>query len=210
MTCPTPTYFLELVRDHAAKLRPLEVQDATTVKLAELVHARRDIVDRRTQTSNQTTSLLKTYYPQALVLAGDLNKEMALDFLKRWPDLISLKAAKPATLKRFYFQHNVRSAELVQERLQFIQKAVALTTEEARVSVAVLQLRHLVELLCTFRKHISIFDQEIRNAFREHPEAELYRDLPGAGRNWPPACASPWALCAPPIPIPPACRNTPA
>jgi hypothetical protein len=61
--------------------------------------------------------------------------------------LISLKAARPATLKRFYYQHNVRSTQLVQERLQFIHKAVALTTEEARVSVAVLQLRHLVEQL---------------------------------------------------------------
>jgi hypothetical protein len=178
---PDADVLLELGRDHAAKLRPLEAQDAATVKLAELVHARRDIVDRRTQTINQTISLLKTYYPQAMVLTGNLNNEMALDFLKRWPDLISLKAAKPATLKRFYFQHNVRSTELVQERLQFIHKAVALTTEEARVSVAVLQLRHLVEQLCIFRKHIAIFDQEIQNAFREHPEAGLYRDLPGAG-----------------------------
>src|SRR5260370_2531294 len=142
---PDADVLLELGRDHAAKLRPLEVQDDLTVKLAELVHARRDIVDRRTQTINQPTSVLKTYYPQALTLTGDLKNEMALDFLKRWPDLISLKASKPGNLKRFYFRHNVRSTQLVQERLQFIQKAVALTTEEARVSVAVLQLRHLVE-----------------------------------------------------------------
>ena len=178
---PDADVLLELVRDHAVKLRPLEVQDAPTVKLAELVHARRDIVDRRTQTINQTTSLLKTYYPQALELAGGLDRDMALDFLSRWPDVISLKAVRPATLKRFYHQHNVRSTQLVEERLQFIQKAVALTTQEARVSVAVLQLRHLVEQLRAFRKHIAIFDQEIQIAFRQHPEAGLYRDLPGAG-----------------------------
>jgi len=183
---PDADVLLELGRDHTAKLRPLEVQDDLTVKLAELVHARRDIVDRRTQTINQTTSLLKTYYPQSLTLTGDLKHEMALDFLKRWPDLISLKAAKPATLKRFYFQHNVRSTELVQERLQFIRQAVALTTQEARVSVAVLQLQHLLEQLCTFRKHIAIFDHEIKNAFRQHPEAELFRDLPGAGAQMAP------------------------
>jgi transposase len=178
---PDADVLLELVRDHAAKLRPLEVQDPHTVKLTELVQVRRDIVDRRTQTLNQTTSLLKTYYPQALELAGELNTDMALDFLSRWPDLISLKAAKPATIKRFYYQHNVRSTELVQERLEFIQKAEALTTETCRVSVAVLQVRHLVDQLRAFRKHISLFDKEIHNAFREHPEAALYRDLPGAG-----------------------------
>ena len=178
---PDADVLLELVRDHAAKLRPLEVQDPHTVKLTELVQVRRDIVDRRTQTLNQTTSLLKTYYPQALELAGELNTDMALDFLSRWPDLISLKAAKPATIKRFYYQHHVRSTELVQERLEFIQKAEALTTETCRVSVAVLQVRHLVDPLRAFRKHISLFDKEIHNAFREHPEAALYRDLPGAG-----------------------------
>jgi transposase len=178
---PDADVLLELVRDHAAKLRPLEVQDPQTVKLTELVQVRRDIVDRRTQALNQTTSLLKTYYPQALALAGDLNTDMALDFLSRWPDLISLKAAKPATLKRFYYRHNVRSTPLVTERLAFIQQAQALTTEESRVSVAVLQMRHLLDQLRAFRKHIALFDQEIKTAFREHPEAALYRDLPGAG-----------------------------
>jgi transposase len=188
---PDADVLLELVRDHAAKLRPLEVQDPQTVKLTELVQVRRDIVDRRTQALNQTTSLLKTYYPQALELAGDLNTGMALDFLSRWPDLISLKAAKPATLKRFYYQHNVRSAEVVAARLEFIQKAVALTSEESRVSVAVLQVRHLVDQLRAFRKHIDIFDQEIQTAFRAHPEAALYRDLPGAGKQLAPRlCAA--------------------
>jgi transposase len=59
--------------------------------------------------------------------------------------------------------------------------ANASTARASRVSVAVLQLRHLVEQLRAFRKHIAIFDQEIQNAFRQHPEAGLYRDLPGAG-----------------------------
>jgi transposase len=188
---PDADVLLELVRDHAAKLRPLEVQDPQTVKLAELVQVRRDIVDRRTQALNQTTSLLKTYFPQALELAGELNTDMALDFLSRWPDLISLKAAKPAEIKRFYYRHNVRSTPLVEERLAFTQKAEALTTDEARVSVAVLQVRHLVDQLRAFGKHIAIFDQEIKTAFREHPEAGLYRDLPGAGAQLAPRlCAA--------------------
>jgi hypothetical protein len=178
---PDADVLLELVRDHAAKLRVLETQDPQTVKLTALVQARRDIVDRRTQALNQATALLKSYYPQALELAGNLNTDMALDFLQRWPDLLRLKAAQPATVKRFYYQHNVRSIPLVQERLRFIQNARALTTEEARVSVAVLQVRHLVDQLRTFAKHIALFDQEIKMAFAGHPEASLYRDLPGAG-----------------------------
>jgi hypothetical protein len=178
---PDALVCLELVRDHAAKLRPLPTQDPPTLKLTGLVEVRRDMVDRRTTTLNQTTSLLKNYYPQALALLENLNTPMALDFLRRWPDLISLKAAKPATLKRFFYRHNVRSETRVQERLALIAQAVPLTTEEARVSVAVLQLRQLVDQLEVFQEHIARMDDEIQTVFAAHPEAHLFRDLPGAG-----------------------------
>ena len=178
---PDARVLLELARDHAAKLRPLEAQDSQTLKLAGLVEARRDTVDRRTQGLNQTTSLLRTYYPQALELVGELDTQLALDFLSRWPDLIRLKAAQPGVIKRFYYRHNLRRPELLKQRLQFIAQAVALTTDEARVSVAVLQLRCLVDQLRVFSKHVAILEQEIKTVFAEHPEAALFRDLPGAG-----------------------------
>jgi transposase len=178
---PDALLCLELVRDHAAKLRRLEPQDPQTVKLAGLVAARRDLVDQRTTLLNQLTSLLKSYYPQALALLENLNTPMAVAFLRRWPELITLKAARTATLKRFFYQHNVRSEDLVTARLALIAQAVALTTEEARVSVAVLQLNALVDQLEVFQKHVARLDAQIKSAFAEHPDAFLFRDLPGAG-----------------------------
>ena len=58
---PDARVLLELVRLHTGKLRPLEMQDPTTVKLGGLVEARRKLVDRRTQVILQLESLLKTY-----------------------------------------------------------------------------------------------------------------------------------------------------
>jgi transposase len=178
---PDARVLLELVRDHAGKLRPLQEQDPHTVKLTGLVEARRRIVDRRTTVLNQLTSLLKSYYPQALHLLDQLNTELAIAFLRRWPELISLKAAKPATIKRFYYQHQVRSQPLVQARLDLIARAVALTTDESRLNVARLQLDQLLDELEVFRKHVSRFDAQIKTVFASHPEARLFRDLPGAG-----------------------------
>ena len=178
---PDARVLLELARDHAAKLRPLETQDPQTLKLTGLVEARRDTVDRRTQVLNQLTSLLRAYYPQALELVGGLDTELAVAFLSRWPDLLTLKAVQPGVLKRFYYAHHLRRPELLTARLQFIQQAVALTTEDARVSVAVLQLRCLLDQLRAFRKHVAILDAEIKTTFAAHPEVALFRDLPGAG-----------------------------
>jgi transposase len=178
---PDARVLLELVRDHTAKLRPLEPEDPQTVKLAGLVEARRDLVDRRTQGLNQLTSLLRAYYPQALELVGDLDTELAVDFLERWPDLLTLKTAKPGVVKRFYYAHQLRRPELLEQRLQRIRQAVALTTDEARVSVAVLQLRCLLDQLRACRRHVARFDQEINTVFAAHPDVMLFRALPGAG-----------------------------
>ena len=178
---PDAVVLLELVRDHTAKLRPLERQDVDTQKLDALTQARRDMVDRRTQVLNQLTALLKTYYPQAFELVGNLNTKLAADFLDRWPDLLALKAARPATLKRFYYAHNLRRPELLEQRLTFIRAAVALTTNEATLQVAVLQLRFLLDQLRVFHRHVPQLEEQIKELFAQHPEAELFRDLPGAG-----------------------------
>jgi len=180
---PDAKVLLELVRDHAAKLRVLESQDPATVKLAGLVEARRKLVDRRTQLILQVQSLLKSYYPQALEVAGDLKSEVALAFLNRWPDLISLKSAKPATIKRLYYLHQVRSQDLVKQRLALIAQATALTTDAARVEVAVLHLRALLDQLKVFRQHIPRLDDAINQAFAGHADRALFSNLPGAGRQ---------------------------
>jgi transposase len=178
---PDARVLLELVHDHAAKLRPLELQDADTQKLDGLAQARRDLVDRRTQVLNQLTALLKTYYPQALELVGNLNTELAADFLSRWPDLLTLKAARPDSIKRFYYAHNLRRPELLEQRLAFIRQAVALTTNEVALQVAVLQLRFLLDQWRVFHRHVPRLDAQIKQAFTQHPEVDLFRNLPGAG-----------------------------
>lgn len=178
---PDAQVLLELVRDHRDKLRPLQPQDAATTKLRALVEARRDMVDRRTALLNELTSLLKSYYPQALVLVGNLDSDLAVKFLERWPDLISLKAARRGTVRRFYYQHQVRAKELVDERVGHIRQTVALTTDDAVVSVAVLQLRQLLDQLKVFQKHIPVLNEQIKTVFASHPDAHLFRELPGAG-----------------------------
>ena len=180
---PDARVLLELVRDHAAKLRPLEAQDPQTEHLTALVKTRRDMVERGKQVLNQLTSLLKSYFPQALQLVGQLNTPLAVAFLKRWPDLLSLKMAKPGTVRRFYYAHNVRRPAKVQERLELIKNAMALSTNEDRVAVSVLKLRLLLDQIAAFQKHIPRIEAEIRCVFAEHPERELFRDLPGAGEH---------------------------
>lgn len=188
---PDAQVLLDMVLVHADKFRPWETPDALTHKLDRLVQARREMVDRRTRTIQRIISLLRNYYPQALELVSDVGSPMMVELLIRWPDLISLKAARPATIKAFYHKHNVRSAKLLEQRLELIKEARALTTDEAIVQVAVMQVQELAAELGVFHKHITKMDKAIEQTFKDHPDAHLFRDLPGAGRQMAPRlCAA--------------------
>lgn len=180
---PDALVLLDLLRHHRAKLRCLASEDVATRKLAGLAEARRRAVDHRTQLGNELRSVLKGYFPLALELVGEqLYSPLALDFLCRWPSLTDLKAARPATVKTFYHRHNVRRPDAVAQRLERVGQALPLTTDEAIVFVGIRQVQRLVEETRVVQKHIERYEGEIAQAFASHPEADLFRELPGAGK----------------------------
>jgi transposase len=180
---PDALLLLELVLDHRPKLRPLQPADSTTRQLAALVELRRDLVDRRTQVVLQLNSLLKSYFPQALELLGhDLTSDLALAFLRRWPDPLALKLARPSSLEKLYYKHSVRSESLIAKRLGLLEDLRPLTSDESVLMPARWHLAALLEQLRGLTKHIERIEKQTQILFKEHPEAYLFRDLPGAGK----------------------------
>ena len=179
---PDARTLLEILTHHRARLRLLVPHDPATRRLGLLNEARRTVVDRRTLLSNQLTSLLKNYYPQALELTGKKRyAPLALAFLERWPELASLQQARAQTLRSFYHRHQVRRPELVAERLEIVRTARALSSDRALCEVSILEMRVLVAELRLLEKHLAAMEAAMDAAFAAHPEAWLFRDLPGAG-----------------------------
>ena len=179
---PDAEVLLELVENHRDKLRRVHVLDAATARVEQLTMLRRDMVNRRTQLTNQLDGLLKKYFPQALELVGaSLHSEMAMDFLTRWPSLVELKGCRSATIKQFYHKHNVRSTVSVEERLKLIAEAKFVTVDTVRNEIWKLELASLVEELKVRVKHVGIVEEQIAEAMKEHPDASLFTELPGAG-----------------------------
>lgn len=179
---PDAQILLEIIESHRQRLRVLVPQDAATRRVALLVEVRRKLVDSRTQATNQITSLLKNYYPQALELTGEsLCAPMAMDFLERWPELALLQRAKAQTVRDFYQAHNVRRPELIEARLALIKGARPLTEDRALCEVSVLHLAALVAEVRALSAHVAKADEAIATAFDIHPDAHIFRSLPGAG-----------------------------
>jgi transposase len=172
----------EFVRLHRDKLQALEPDTELTRKLAGLVANRRHLVDERTRLVNQLHSLLKTYFPLAReFLKQQMNKPMAAEFLLRWSTLEALKKEKNKTLRAFFYQHHSRSAKRIEERLEALPSAKALTSDPAIIAPASALVDALAGMLRPLHKAIQGLDQTIGEAMDQHPDAAIFRSFPCAG-----------------------------
>jgi transposase len=172
---------MEMVRNSPERFRPWKPDDADTRSLQLLTENRRQLVNQKTAFTNQLTSLLKNYYPQALELAGDLDSLQACDFLKKWPTLETLQRAKPSQIRKLYLDYGRPRPEQLQQRLDKIRQARSLTTDPAVVLSSSMMVQVLVEQLLPLLDAIERFNRQIAAIFRKHPDRSLFECLPGAG-----------------------------
>jgi hypothetical protein len=147
-----------------------------------LVEERRQTVDEKTRQNNRLTACLKLYFPQILQWFDDVTSPLVGDLLQRWPDLEHLQHAHPGTLRKFFYQHNCRSQELLEQRIQAIYQATPATKDAAVLEAGTRIARSLVALLEVLRSNITAFDQRIAELVASHPDAALFASLPGAGK----------------------------
>jgi transposase len=181
---PTDAEFaVDYLMRHPEKLTPLKPESAPMRKLRYLVEGRDRIRGDQSRCVNRLIQALKQYYPQAVDWFNDHNTLVFCDFLKQWPTLATVQRARKARLERFFKEHNVRFAHIIEERIQAIKAATPLTHDEAVIEAHRLQVEILVEQLRLTIKAMKSFDEEIADIAEQFPDYEhLYTALPGAGK----------------------------
>ena len=122
---------LDILMLHRDKLRRFNPDTPETRTLQFLVEERRKFVHEKTRYSNRLTAHLKMYFPQVLDWFDEIGSNIAAEFLERWPSLDKLQRARPATIERFFIDHNSRDPDRIKDRLDQIRKAVPATTDTA-------------------------------------------------------------------------------
>ncbi len=179
---PTDAEFaLDLILRHADRFTPLHPQSVEMRTLVSLVEQRRRLVNDRVRTTNRLRNTLKQYYPQVLEWFDRIDTPLFCAFIERWPTLAQVKRARRTTLQRFFHQHNMRSASVLDARLQSIKAAMPLTLDEAVITPNRLQALVLVDLLRVTLSAIKRFDEEIAELAPQHPDYALFDALPGVG-----------------------------
>lgn len=170
--------FLEL---HGRGLRMWQPDTEATRSLQWLTEERRKFVGDQTRFAQRLRGQLQRYYPQVLQWFDQIGTPLVLAFLRRWPTLEEVKKAKPATLRRFFQQHNCRQQSKIEERIQAIASAVAATLDAAVILSGRLAVATLVDQLEAIQTGIAAYDRQIAEITLAHPDNELMDSFPGAG-----------------------------
>lgn len=102
-------------------------------------------------------------------------------FLSRWPTLEMLQKVRQETLIRFFHEHNCRSQELIEQRLQQIRTAIPATRDQAVIESSIVLTHWVCKLIAILSQAIADLDERIQPIAQAHPDYTLFDSLPGAG-----------------------------
>jgi transposase len=172
---------LELLTKHRQHLRPWRPDDPKTRLIGQLAEDRRRLVEDRTRLTNALKSRLKQYFPLALEVLGELDTELACQFLLKWGSLEELQQEAPQAIAAFYRTWKCRHPQLIEERLKKIAAAVPLVTDPAILESGRMMVQSLARQLLSLVEPIANYDRQLTKLMDEHADADIFRSFPGAG-----------------------------
>lgn len=174
----------ELVRLDRHHHRPLVGDSDVAEHVKVLARTHQSMIWTRQRQSNQLRSMLREYYPAALVaFADDLAGRDALAVLSAAPspELGSrLSIGRIETLLR-----RAGRQRYITSRAAEIQAALRMDQLAARpgvIAAYAASVGAIVAVLTSMATQIEILEAEVRQSFGRHPDVEIYLSQPGLGQ----------------------------
>lgn len=160
--------------------RPLLPQDEATATLRALCRDEISLIEQRTALVNQLRAALRDYYPAALEAFEDWTQPYTWAFLLQFPTPAGLQAAGKRKWEKFLHTHRLWRPQTTAERLKIFAQANALVARASTVAAKELLAVSLAKVLRALQAQIDEYRRRIGEAFRAHPDHDLFGSLPGA------------------------------
>ena len=172
----------DLVRTDRHNHHPIAGDSGQAEAIKVLARAHQSLIWARTRHTNGLRSALREYYPAALEVFDDLADRDALAILGRAPtpaDAGRLSLSKiQAALKTAGRQRNLASQA---QRIQAALRTPQLAAPTAVTAAFGASTRAAVGIIAELNRQISDLEAELATHFEAHPDADIYRSLPGLG-----------------------------
>ena len=172
----------DLVRTDRHNHRPIAGDSAEAEAIKVLARAHQSLIWARNRHTNALRNALLEYYPAALTAFEDLAHGDALGVLGRAPtpelgahlDLAAIQSA----LKRGGRKRNIAArARQIRAALRSEQLAAPATVAAAFAATT----RAAVAIITELNRQIAELETSLGEHFETHPDADIYRSLPGLG-----------------------------
>lgn len=170
----------DTVRTDRMRLRPLTRDSEQTVTLRMTVRARQDFVTTRVALGNQLRAHLQTTLPGVIGLFRDIDSDITLAFLRRFPSQDKADWLSPIRLGNWLRSVSYNHLANLDRLWDHLHDAPHGTTGPEAASRAQITLA-LVAALTGIRAQIAALDEQIAEQLAVHPDAAIFTSLPRSG-----------------------------
>ena len=169
----------DYVREHHRNLRTISIADESIRELSLLLEDRDRLVGQKVRFSNQLTSTLKEYFPQALEAFGSIDNKSTIQFLKVIDTYDQVKGTPRKKLERLLDESGVTRKDSRERFYQAMKKPgyrVSPALIKAKVKLKNVLVAHLEMLL----NQIQEYEKQIKDLMDNSTDGNIFRSLPGA------------------------------
>jgi transposase len=171
----------DMVRTDSHQLRAAAGDSAEAGGIKVVARTHKTLIWDRTRTTQRLRHQLREYFPAALEAFEDLDAPDVLELLAKAPDPARAarltRAQVSAVLKRAR-RRNIKDktdAILAALRGEQLGQLPALTVAYAAT------VRSLIAVISTLNEQVKVLEEQVRDHFGRHPDAEIYQSQPGLG-----------------------------
>jgi transposase len=171
----------DVVRTDRRRLRPLLVDTPATTSLRQTVRARRDLVAHRVAVANQLRAHLQIVFPGAVGLFADIDSDISLQFLERFPTQDRADWLSPKRWAAWLSSVGYCGRTLPDTLHTRLREAPTGTTGPASATAAAVTAA-FVAVLRSITTQIEALAAQIAEQLQLHPDQAIFTSLPRSGR----------------------------
>jgi transposase len=164
----------ELARTDAHRFPALAPSGDETIALRALVRTREDLVAARVGLANQLRAQLDAFWPGAARIFADIDSQIALAFLERYPAPVDARGLGPQRLHGFLARHAYCGRRPVEELLERLRSAPQAAVGELEADARRAAVLGLIAALRPIVGQISELTSQIRGQVRAHPDGPIF------------------------------------
>ncbi|MGB3374854.1 MAG: IS110 family transposase [Microbacterium sp.] len=160
--------------------RPIRPASDTLMQLRATIRDRERVVWNQRDLENQLRATMDAYNPAVLHLFSSLDRDISLEFIRRYP--LPAQAARvgiarmDAFIRREHYSGRT-AAETLVDRIRPHLLSASTGTNQGKAFTAV----RFADQLALLNRHLRDYDAEIARLLARHPDTHIFTSFPGIG-----------------------------